>query len=48
MEAPYSMNFDLALQEKKDITFVASASGTFAYRCTYHQPTMTGYLVVLG
>lgn len=48
MDAPYSVNKDLAMGEEADINFVASMVGTFAYRCTYHQPTMTGYLVVLG
>ncbi len=48
MDAPYAVNKDLAMAEKQDITFVASVAGTFAYRCTYHQPTMTGWLVVLG
>lgn len=30
------------------ITFTASWAGTFRYFCDIHQPTMTGYLVVLG
>jgi len=30
------------------ITFTASWAGVFPYRCDYHQPTMTGYLVVIG
>jgi plastocyanin len=30
------------------ITFTASWAGTFRYYCAIHQPTMTGYLVVLG
>jgi plastocyanin len=30
------------------ITFTASWGGVFPYRCEIHQPTMTGYLVVLG
>jgi len=30
------------------ITFTASWAGVFRYYCAYHQPTMTGYLVVLG
>ena len=30
------------------ITFTASWAGVFPYRCTFHQPTMTGYLVVIG
>ena len=30
------------------ITFTANWAGTFRYLCEIHQPTMTGYLVVLG
>ena len=30
------------------ITLTASWAGVFPYRCTFHQPTMTGYLVVIG
>jgi plastocyanin len=30
------------------ITFTASWAGTFKYSCLIHQPTMTGYLVVIG
>ena len=30
------------------ITFTASWAGVFPYKCEIHQPTMTGYLVVLG
>ena len=28
--------------------FVVSQVGTFAYRCNYHQPEMTGWLTVIG
>ena len=48
MQAPYTVNKDLAMNERVDITFVANTVGSFAYTCTYHLPTMTGYLVVLG
>lgn len=30
------------------ITFTANWAGTFRYICAIHQPTMTGYLVVIG
>ncbi len=30
------------------ITFTANWAGVFRYYCAYHQPTMTGYLAVLG
>ena len=48
MQAPYALNKDLAMNEHVDITFVANTVGSFAYTCTYHLPTMTGYLIVLG
>ena len=48
MGAPYAVDRDLAMQQKADITFVANNAGLFKYVCTYHLPTMTGYLVVLG
>ena len=48
MQAPYTVNKDLAMNERVDITFVANTVGSFAYTCTYHLPTMTGYLIVLG
>lgn len=47
MDAPYTVNKNLAMNERVDITFAASVAGVFAYRCTYHQPSMTGWLVVM-
>ena len=48
MAAPY--NFDLTLQpgQTANINFTASYAGVFAYKCMIHQPTMTGYLTVIG
>ncbi len=45
-----SNNFDylLKFQQVQDIKFTADIAGVFAFRCTIHQPTMTGSLVVLG
>ena len=34
--------------ENATITFDANWAGTFRYLCAIHQPTMTGFLVVLG
>jgi plastocyanin len=34
--------------ENATITFTANWAGTFRYYCAIHQPTMTGYLVVIG
>ena len=43
-------NFDslLQFQQVRTFNFTADTPGVFTYRCTLHQPTMTGYLVVLG
>ena len=49
MEAPYdAVNVIVHYGQTTNITFVASSAGIFPYRCLYHQPTMTGSLVVLG
>ena len=47
MQAPYAMDHDLPYGQTTDITFVAGNPGIFSYRCRFHQPTMTGWLVVL-
>ena len=41
-------NVVLSQGQNATITFTASWAGTFRYHCAYHQPTMTGYLVVIG
>jgi plastocyanin len=38
----------LHVNQTATIAFTASWAGVFPYRCSIHQPTMTGYLVVLG
>jgi len=38
----------LGQSQNATITFTASWAGTFRYYCAIHQPTMTGYLVVIG
>ena len=48
MEAPYAMDTVLPYGQTTNITFVATVAGIFPYRCIYHQPSMTGWLVVLG
>jgi plastocyanin len=48
MDAPYALNKVVPAGGEANITFTASTSGIFPYRCMEHQPTMTGYLVVLG
>jgi hypothetical protein len=48
MDAPYAMNHVLPYGQTTTFSFVANTPGIFPYRCVYHQPTMTGWLVVLG
>ncbi len=45
-----SYSFDSLLQfhQVRDFNFTANLAGVYTYSCTLHQPTMTGYLVVLG
>lgn len=45
-----SYNFDglLQFQQVRSFNFTANTPGVFTYICKLHQPTMTGYLVVLG
>jgi len=45
--APYNINKVLAMNATTTFSFTASTAGIFPYLCTYHQPTMTGWLVVL-
>ncbi len=45
---PYAMNYVLHMNQNVTIQFVANTPGIFAYRCTFHQPTMTGYIAILG
>src|SRR5262245_11658507 len=44
----YNFNSLLQYQEVMSFNFTADTPGVFQYICTLHQPTMTGYLVVLG
>jgi plastocyanin len=45
---PYDIGYSIAAGQKVNITFTANIPGVFAYVCLIHQPTMTGYLTVLG
>ena len=45
---PHVNQVALGQGQNATITFTASWAGVFPYRCDYHQPTMTGYLVVIG
>jgi plastocyanin len=46
MVAPYEMNHIVPAGTTTDHAFNATTTGSYAYRCTYHQPTMTGWLTV--
>ena len=48
MDAPYAVDKDVAPNESVNITFTADTAGVFTYVCKYHQPTMTGHVLVLG
>jgi plastocyanin len=45
---PYKMNYDINAGESTTIEFTASEVGSYEYLCTFHKPTMSGQLVVLG
>jgi len=45
-DKPYNVDVIVHPRENKTITFDANTTGTFAYICTFHQPTMRGQLIV--
>jgi plastocyanin len=45
--APYKINEDVAPMHNATFTFKAVNEGVYRFYCTYHQPTMTGQLIVL-
>lgn len=45
--APYNINEDVAPMHNATFTFKAGNEGVYRFYCTYHQPTMTGQLIVL-
>ena len=45
--APYNINEYLLPGKNATFTFKAGDEGVFRFYCTYHQPTMSGELVVL-
>ena len=47
MGAPYNINEDLLPGTNATFTFKAADEGVFRFYCTYHQPVMSGELVVL-
>jgi plastocyanin len=48
MSGHYQTHNDVDASDNKTIEFVADESGVFQYQCVYHQPTMSGNLVVLS
>jgi plastocyanin len=48
MFGDYEMHHDLNASTEKTIEFVAGEEGIFQYQCVFHQPTMSGNLVVLS
>ena len=44
---PYKVNIDVGFAESGNTTFTADNTGVFPFYCAYHQPVMTGQLVVL-
>lgn len=47
INAPYNINLNLGQSKSNSISFVANEPGIFRYYCEYHEPTMSGQLVVL-
>lgn len=48
MDAPYATNQEVDAGLNRTITITANTAGTFQFRCTFHPPTMVGWLTVLG
>ena len=47
INAPYNVNLNLGQGKNGSLSFVANEPGIFRYYCQYHEPTMSGQLVVL-
>lgn len=45
---PYNIDKDLAPEENGIVSFKADHEGIFQYYCKYHEPAMTGQLVVVS
>lgn len=48
INAPYKINLDLAPRQNGTVSFLANQSGIYQFYCEYHEPTMTGQLLVLA
>ena len=47
INAPYDVNLELGQGKNGSVSFVAKEPGIFRYYCEYHEPTMSGQLVVI-
>ena len=47
INSPYSVNLDLAPGKNGTASFIAKHPGIYQFYCEYHEPTMTGQLIVL-
>jgi nitrous oxide reductase len=47
INAPYDVNLNLGQDKNGSVSFVAKDPGIFRYYCEYHEPTMSGQLVVI-
>ena len=47
INAPYNVNLNLGQGKNGSISFVANEPGIFRYYCEYHEPSMSGQVVVL-
>ena len=48
INTPYKINLDIAPRQNGTVSFLANHSGIYQFYCEYHEPTMTGQLVVLA
>ncbi len=48
MLAPYAINQVVEPGKNANVTFTVNLPGIFRYYCIFHEPTMRGYLTVLG
>jgi nitrous oxide reductase len=48
INAPYKINLDLAPGQNGTLSFLANHPGIYQFYCAYHEPTMTGQLLVVA
>lgn len=46
INAPYNVNLDLAPGKNGNVTINAGQAGIYRFYCEYHEPTMSGQLIV--